>query len=142
MTSPGEVKAEKEMKMEVLMGDKRKLMKASETMAVSKFRTRDFQTENIRKSEEEVQDDSEDEHPNTPNLIKNLKSGVCKGKWRDILGEYLLACETSFWHCYHVNLFLIFSLLSNESSYLTDLGKLHIRNFFLQLRKNMSVSHM
>lgn len=39
--------------MEVLMGDKRQLMKVSETMAVSEFRTRDFQTENVR-SEGEV----------------------------------------------------------------------------------------
>lgn len=40
--------------MEVLMGDKRKLMKVSETTAVSEFRTRDFQTENVRRSEREV----------------------------------------------------------------------------------------
>lgn len=33
-------------------------------------------------------------------------------------------------------------LLFNDSSYLTDSGKLHIQNTFLQLRRNMSVSHM
>lgn len=40
--------------MEDLVGDKRKLMKAFETMAVSEFRTRHFPTKNVRRSEGEV----------------------------------------------------------------------------------------
>lgn len=42
-------------------------------MAVSEFRTRDFQTENVRRSEGEVQDDSEGEYPNTASLIRKIR---------------------------------------------------------------------
>lgn len=43
-------------------------MKASETMAASEFRPRDFLTENVGRSEGDELDDCEGEYPNSANF--------------------------------------------------------------------------